>query len=1530
MTVFNPVEAAELVTDAYLKFLESAFSPRRAAMAREYATAIKSETARQALTSLILEPRRTFVVGARIQELVADGVLHPIFSELVASGVLHEALYDHQERAIRAAVDDVRNVVIATGTGSGKTEAFLLPIVNGLVREYEAGVLTTGVRAILLYPMNALANDQMVRIREIFRHLPPTITFGRYIGATKHEQVEAERDWSLRNGSSTARPANELISREVMDRTPPHLLLTNYAMLERMLLLPKTKSLFSPDLQWLALDEVHTYDGARGTEMAFLLRRLRQRTAGTRERVQCFAASATLGDGESSAESVAKYASELFDEPFYASAVITPRHLPFAERPNGSSPESRALVRLGSNAPINLSDPSWAGVSDLLRADPAALPVRYHQLVRSPAGAFICLAAQHPVGDATPRITLESGRNCRVCDAGGVQSRLFELAACRSCGSEYLRGRLRESRFEAAGPYEDDPSLLLLGRTRTDLDSEGMTWSPGDDIDDDTAEDGNAEKVTGHAPMQLCTSCLRLSKPAGACVCGNSDLVDVFIDSASRGTGRLDRCLHCGYAGTGFGPVSRAVGGADALSAVLASSLYAATPAGTGQGAGEGRKLLIFSDSRQDAAYFAPFLKIENDRLLRRRLVIQALRSLQQQDGYVAPWETKLVADALSPLIAQVFPDKEGNLARQLAFTWLRAELIPRDTRQSLEGVGLLWCGLPGRLLAPATAILERRGVEHAESVIRMLVDTLRLDGAVGTDNVVDPSDAVFAPLTVEHSFVCQGKVSGSSGGAAVHRWIGSNRERKNRRTRILRKALDRAACSDHEVDVLQEIWDELVSSGALHGRNGRFNVPLGAWTFSIPEGGRHFCEECRRWTWYGGSICPTPSCAGVPRPANQPDDYWRVVYTTSDRVRPMEVMEHTAQWTSEKAEEIQRDFVVGKVNVLSGSTTFEMGVDVGEVQAVFCRNVPPTPANYIQRAGRAGRREGAASLVVTLARTRSHDAYYAANPDRLVMGAVPVPMIDVDNVDLARRHVYALALSTYLSETDNVIPNNLPAKSVFESTGDSGSLSVLEQFAEWLRGAGRDRVPAADIGLSDAVMEKLGIPEPATWIDTLTSTGLDVLGPLGRAQTIYNDSVEAVHELQTETAEQIAASGDVGKKKQLSSRQTALFLTLQTLQSQDAIGLLANNGVLPKYGFPIDVVGLYPVVATSGMDDAREAIKTLDLTRDLRLALREYAPGNEVMAGGDIIKSVGVKTLAGRALLTYAFVMCDHCDWFTHQFAPPGSYQDLVLPQECGSCHKPIDQQNVFIEPEYGFVGEARKEGSGSRRPVSKTKTRVYLSYTAGLSEADVPTYLSPSLSYLWATSPKLLTLSTSPALICLSCGYVETDPKKVRAKAPHRNYRSANPAARCSKELRAWRLGHIHGTELLEIRLTAVGRPQCTCGEPDCGGAWRSLAAALAVGGARLLRVSAADIDAEVTGGDDPRVLLYDTAAGGAGYAKAMKDRVPELLRSAFDVVANCTCTLNGSCYQCLRNYQNQSHHEHLSRAAAMDLLTQAIDSI
>ena len=265
-----------------------------------------------------LQATPPFALADDTRTLVRRGELHPAW-EGAPPEIRERRWYVHQVAAMRRLLAG-RHLVLATGTGSGKTEAFLVPILDHLVREHAEGTLGPGVRALLLYPMNALANDQLHRVRRLTAAFP-FVTFGRYTGQTPERREEALRAYRALHGHEP--PPGELIDRESMRRRPPHLLVTNYAMLEYLLERPADAPLLEPPpggLRFLVLDEVHRYRGAVGMEMGMLVRRVRYRLAG--EDLRCVGTSATLGRGAEDREAVAAFARELFEVPFAREDVV--------------------------------------------------------------------------------------------------------------------------------------------------------------------------------------------------------------------------------------------------------------------------------------------------------------------------------------------------------------------------------------------------------------------------------------------------------------------------------------------------------------------------------------------------------------------------------------------------------------------------------------------------------------------------------------------------------------------------------------------------------------------------------------------------------------------------------------------------------------------------------------------------------------------------------------------------------------------------------------------------------------------------------------------------------------------------------------------------------------------------------------------------------------------------------------------------------------------------------------------------------
>ncbi|NPV43661.1 MAG: DUF1998 domain-containing protein [Firmicutes bacterium] len=312
-------------------------------------------------------------------------------------------------------------------------------------------------------------------------------------------------------------------------------------------------------------------------------------------------------------------------------------------------------------------------------------------------------------------------------------------------------------------------------------------------------------------------------------------------------------------------------------------------------------------------------------------------------------------------------------------------------------------------------------------------------------------------------------------------------------------------------------------------------------------------------------------------------DNHYRKLYLDTLPLI-MQTSEHTAQLTTEMASEVQKKFYDGQINVLSCSTTFELGVDVGELETVFMRNVPPTAANYVQRAGRAGRRTSSTAFALTFAQRRSHDFTHFAEPLRIINGEIRPPHIEISNEKIIKRHMYAVALAMFWKQKPEYFGQ---VKAFFPQSGESASRVIkefLQRKPEKLKASLKRIVPRA-------MWEKLGV-EDWSWVDGLLH---EQDGVLSKAEA------QLISDLR-----ELKAVEEEYKDAENYRRAEAIKRTINTLEKRYILNFLSQRNVIPKYGFPVDVVELQ--IYHHG-----EEAKGLELDRDLKVALSEYAPGSQV-----------------------------------------------------------------------------------------------------------------------------------------------------------------------------------------------------------------------------------------------------------------------------------------------------------------------------
>ncbi len=1654
MSTLQPIDTMSHIRNTYLRYLKTIYPFQNQDLRSAFSQVLEGG---RLVKGPLLESAPPFVHGRSIAQLVKDGILHPNFERLCSEAMPWErALYQHQDQAITHVVQQNRNLIVATGTGSGKTETFLIPILDSLLREEEAGSLKSpGVRALLLYPMNALANDQLKRLRRVLERYP-SITFGRYTGETEEEDKWALNRFYEQFPYEPLLP-NELISRNQMRAKPPHILLTNYAMLEYLLLRPEDCEFFDGNTgkrwRFIVLDEAHIYDGASGIELAMLLRRLKERVVGSEEgRLRCIATSATLGRGQDDYPAAVDFARNLFHETFewdkndqQQQDVIEATRMPTADLGatwgEGSSELYRSLQsvllsspdeeehveeeiiqrlinailphipsaivddaqrmaqeqwytdqddklaqgqvlfaaevflyhilkgdgrlhrlheHLGKEpyfleeiAPIIFPDDRNAEIHlvtlvDLaVRARPtpsshSLLPARYHAFVRALEGVFACLNSQAHL-DNKPRVFLNRHEQCPDC--GGW---VVELATCVRCGAAYIighgegenkqqevysrRGMLRQLSEDTHG---QNAAYYLLDKQIVDID-EDEAVAEGYEL----VEEGTAGKLS-----TMCLQCGTLgSEQQVQCQCGSPVTSLRKVDLKNHPAPR--RCIKCS-AHSNSPVVFRFLTGQDAPVSVLATALYQQLPASVDPNAhdlpGQGRKLLVFSDSRQDAAFFAPYLERTYNQVLHRRLILHAL--LNDPDGRMGYLRLQ---DVVSRLLKQaeeagIFTQRKSrDEQRRTIFTWLMQELVTLGRRLSLEGMGLLQFRLvrPNRWHPPEMLQQSPWNLSDDEiwTLTALLLDTLRQQGVTTFPDHLDPKDEAFAPRN--KAFFVRKDQSDSSAG--ILSWVptrGSNR-RLDLLKRLLRKCTSGLGPEEQytlAMETLNGLWrhlteprspwrEHLVSENRpKHGVVYRLSHEF--WELvPLKEGTIYRCPRCRAFTSLSlRGICPMHGCSGILEEYTnetlvQEENHYRVLYLSMQPI-PLTAQEHTAQWTNDEAGKVQEQFIHGETNILSCSTTFELGVDVGELQAVLMRNVPPTTANYIQRAGRAGRRTDSAAFALTYAQRRSHDFTHYQDPKKIVAGRVNPPRIVLENEKIVRRHMQAVLLASFFRYAYDqkqllfrTIGNFFQPEDEMEG-GTKLLTSFVETKPQMVQSALTRIVP-------ENLQDEVGVKN-WSWLQTSDKDGMCDL--LERVEAEVTGDLQSYLQLEQEAS----------AKRNHGLAQHYKYVT-HTIRGRSLLGFFASRNLLPKYGFPTDIVEL----KTDHLD-LPEASK-VQLERDLRIAISEYAPGAEIVAAKYIWTGGGLYKQPGRDWPVNHYAICSTCKRFLKSLTEIGS-----TCSECGSTLS-SKTKGTFIVPEFGFVASRNKMRTcGESRPQRLYSSRVYFAEYAppmnNTQSSTIQTYQfvdtlcsrSARISHYYSRFGKLALVNSGLAgrgfRMCQQCGFAEIVPeppvsgvrRKMNRPIAHSNPRTEKP---CNGFIEAHHLGHEFLTDVVELHFEG---PLAQWADSRL---WRSLVYALLEGASYALGIRRDDLDGTLymhTRNEPPAIVLFDNVPGGAGHVKRIASELLSVFQAAYQRMNYDCCGPETSCYECLRNYHNQPYHDELQRGVTQAFLKQVLDA-
>jgi len=1567
-----------------------------------------------------------YKAGDSFQKLIDEGMIHTETPEYFTnvpgdrSAPVVE-LYSHQSDAIRNILSG-KNTVIATGTGSGKSFCFGIPIVSECLRLRDAGV--KGVKAVIVYPMNALANSQYDEFAA--RLAGSGIKIAIYTGDTKNSREEAIGSYQILTGRDKPYDS-ELISREEIKSDPPDILITNYVMLEYILTRFEDKEIFPETtlgvLKFLVLDEVHTYSGKQGADVAYLIRRLKQRTKTTGKLV-CIGTSATVQSTQATdaRKAISEFASRLFGEEFLSESIITetyvqPNHTGEGVLPDrvlvtedmlqdfdGSVEMTRAIVEALLGKPIPDGVTTLLGMGELLgtqktiqflesRLHKGALGLdtlmeEYVSVVRPGfkreecwleiRAAFLAgMTCEIEInGKRQKRITpklhmfFSQGREIKSCitrdaphlnDAGETTCpvcakelkrirKTFPLIFCRACGQEYYGveimsdGTLRPRDIDDLD-VEGTPAYIFLGRHDPEKTPVPDHWIENNDkVRKDYRSHAELPQV------EYCPECNRIYQWAGAepCRCTSKVKVTVvpypFLFCPSEGCGvSYDRRPREFNKLFSFGTVGRST-----ATDVLVSNMLDVLPK-------DQRKILVFSDNRQDTALQAAHMNNIQRRLQFRRAIYTALKEAKE------PVELLDMGNLIFEILEREgvmpnFSTRSDNSdllgtsrAEEIAFReYLTFNAVveigssPRKNQPNLEDVGLLRVSYRnfGRLATredfwTATPEILQLSPTQRVDYLQGFLDIMRYRLAIDYEYLRDLSsfkkkvESKIRDEVLFHNEQFIGKTHGfsdtavtKSRSAQVYRitsrtgplvtWTAKVLSLENNRDRA-------AEIVKHVVDTLFDIgWLRLLerSSGPLYMIDP--NVIL----LSTPVGDVHkVCKRCGRVHHFEElNICTGQKCGDLIE-RSFADNYFRFEYMRDLKsLVQLSAAEHSAQIDGETRKDLEIRFrnPEDPLNTIVCTPTMELGIDIGSLSAVYMRNVPPSPSNYAQRAGRAGRRRSHASLVITFcgvgSRRGPHDQYFYRYPSDIISGEIAPPRFLMDNIVLVRAHIHSIILQTIDVKIEQKIREILD----IDNDRDPDQMPLKPELRRSLESAismSRDRIRG---NIKDALSKEI---EEYDWLkDDFIENIVDNF--VQKLDDSFNSFREEYRSLRRKLYQLNKIGERHGLSYDMKLHRDAIESKLRDMRdgSRDyfTYRYLSGQGMIPNYGFPTKT--------TTVSLDYRQRLMTeqVDIQRDRTTAIKEYAPGNSIYYRGGRYIIIEARMGLDSGKLTRSLLICPECGTYYMN----GEIETTGGMCTCGASL--IDQQLVRNAIEIPDQFAVRRQNI-----TSDEEERVRRGYV-------VTEHYHPGARlhrwHLVDGEDTLMTISYehNGRILRMNSGtrLHEADGQNsgfTLCRACHRWLFGDNRIEEHTKPKGCWRNATkddiisnlVLYTEAQHDVITLDCDPPKDITSENYEGFYTTLAQSIIQGMQISMKLDATEIATFLSprGGGRYRIILYEAAEGGAGALNALQqiDVFHEVIRRARQILHDFDHdedSCSRACYGCLCNFYNQPVHDILDR--------------
>lgn len=1592
--------------------------------------------------------------------------------------------YLHQEKAFRRLTgSNPKSTIVATGTGSGKTECFLYPILDYCYKHRHE----PGIKTIIIYPMNALASDQAGRIAKIIFNNPNlkgAVKAGLYVGQKTENPMRAMTADSV------------ITDRETQRLSPPDILLTNYKMLDYLLIRPEDAALWSlngPEtLKFIVVDELHTFDGAQGTDLGCLMRRLKARLGSPQGHICCVGTSATLG-GKEDQDNLVRYAEQLFGEVFEADSIITESTLSPSEFLEDSEIETVDVVPFTLKKKLNpqnhTSYPDYLlaqhalwfreGV-DSTHWDKKSWRVRLGERIKSSVFFRNLLASLEGATRDYSDIISDLSRAIREMADGDDEYRMLLLNSFLALISEARSFKVKPYETKDRISWEDipvgpflnvrlqlwlrelrrmvanvgkDPGILFADDL-TDAQQRNtlpiihcrecgvMGWAgvkrQSDPVIDSSLkgfysaffhndhkvrflfpeENCEVDDFTGEA-HDLCSDCLRLTSinASKACVaCGSENLVRVFVPHSNvrieeKTVGSHD-CPYCNAKN------SLTIVGSQAasLTSVLIAQLFSS-------GFNDDKKLLAFSDSVQDASHRAGFFAARTYRFNFRTALQKYVNDIgegqklsEAPSGFADYWRQQMdmktyVATFLAPQM-EWFPD----------YDYLKhAGRLPDDSR-IVDDINrrISWeifaeygfnCRI-GRTLEKTGSSIAHVDVDALNKASNELLEALRneIGGFRELDETTLKTFLVgFLNNLKSHGGIVHEGLKDfmfSHGGTyMINRMLNwmppmsqnaripvflTNRP-NTRFSQVSGNSVNSRSWyqdwaekaffpTDHMIasntDHLYKLAiANLTSSGILNESTAKagskvWGINPDSLTLGLnPQGfkcsvcGHNMTADAAEAGLWEGSPCMRYRCRGNYFSVARGKDYYGDLYATGD-VNRIFSEEHTGLLKRDDRELLESRFKAGSghrnpwdPNLLSCTSTLEMGIDIGDLSSVILCSVPPTQANYLQRVGRSGRTDGNA-LNTTIANAKPHDLFFFADPLEMISGNVDTPGVFLNASAVLERQLTAFCFDNWVATgiTEAALPkrmgnalNNLdkPDDSKFPFNLlkfiSTRHADLLEAFIRLFEGSLSEesqdslrRFISGNKGTEGSLPWKIlnGIQGRKSERDSLR-----------KKVKILSDKIK---KKKNNPAKGLKHNEEI---EELEQEKEGISGVLTSIRDQNTFNFMTDEGLLPNYAFPEAGVTLRSVIYRKKRQSAgTKALYdtwTDQYQRSAVSAIDDLAPGSIFYAGGRKVKIDQVDVSLSE---TTVWRLCENCS-YSEQIGL-GDEKDAC--PNCGDVMWPDEgRKKQMLRIRQVFATSSDKssrisDDSDEREPRFFNKRMltsfdpVDITGAYQIKNEELPfgfefvkkaTFREINFGEGSEDSESFKVAGkvypSKGFRICKVCGKVQSNKKEIKHSwtCTARDQESDANLTDCIYLYREFT------TEAVRILL-----PETTFSGSD-----RTLHSFIAALNLGLKKYFKGRIDhLQTTDEEEPIpessfrkkiLVLYDTVPGGTGYLKdLMKSGKPlmDVFKLALETLQACSCAndpAKDGCYRCLLAYRRSYKMSETSREVAIRLLSEII---